>query len=185
MSFPPAHFLIGAATAELMDTERRLPRPQAWAVGGVLAVLPDFDVALDRVIADLPPHGTYSHSLTAAAIVALLGWAAGGRRWGVLAGAAYTSHLVVDLMDDVGPTNVMLAWPFSHAEAIGLGHIFPAVVFHRGDGVLGAALSLLEPAVLTQLALQTAVGGVFALGMLGLARVLRRGRERRSENYEG
>lgn len=174
MSFPPAHFLVGAGTAELVNAQHRLPRLRAWAVGGALAVLPDFDVAIGRVTSDLPPHGTYSHSLFAAAVVALVAWKLGGRRWGALAGATYASHLAVDLLDHVGPTNVMLGWPFSQAAAIGLGQIFPQVVFHRGGGVLGAAQSLLQPAVLTQLALQTVVGGAVALGLVVLASAMRR-----------
>lgn len=174
MSFPPAHFLVGAGTAELVDSRHRLPRLRAWLVGGTLAVLPDFDVAFARLSSELPPHGTYSHSLFAAAVVALIGWKLGGRRWGALAGATYASHIVVDLMDAEGPTNVVLGWPFSHRQAVGIGHIFPEVVFHRGDGVLGAAMSLLEPAILSQIALQTVIGGAFALALAALAGAVRR-----------
>jgi membrane-bound metal-dependent hydrolase YbcI (DUF457 family) len=174
VSFPPAHFLIGAGAAELADTGRRLPRPGAWLLGGALAVIPDFDTAISRVSPRIEPHGTYSHSLFAVAVVGVVAWAVGGRHWGALAGAAYGSHLLVDLLDGTGRTNVMLGWPFTRAQPHALGALFPVVEFHRGDGVLGAARSLLEPAVLSQLALQTAVGGVFALGLVALARAVRR-----------
>lgn len=156
-----------------------LPRWRAWALAAVLAVVPDLDfvIGLARGNADLY-HGTFTHSIAAVACVALLAGIAGGGRWALLAGAGYGSHLLVDLLDDRGKTNVLLAWPWSREQAVAIGKVFPPVEFEQGEGVWSAFLSLFAPDAFAQLAIQTLLGfaGFVLLLVLawGLRRVLQR-----------
>jgi membrane-bound metal-dependent hydrolase YbcI (DUF457 family) len=175
MAFPPAHMLVGAGAAELVRTGVPLPRWRAWAVAAVLAALPDTDIilgiALERGGAY---HGTFTHSIAAVIVVALLAWAVAGRRWAALAGAGYGSHLLVDLLDDRGRTNVLLGWPFTDERPLAIARLFPTVPFEQGGGVLNATLSLFRPDVFGPLLLQTAVGGILFLGLVLLAAGIRR-----------
>ena len=101
-----------------------------------------------------------------------------GRGWGILAGAAYGSHLMVDLLDDRGQTNVLLGWPLTDSRPDAMARVFPTVPLTQGDGLLGALTSLLEPDTLLALLHQTAVGALFfvvlvawAQGMVLLSKV--------------
>lgn len=183
MAFPPAHMLIGAGFAELARAgmDRPPPRRYAWAVGAVLAAAPDGDIILGILLGRGGSlHGTFTHSLTAAAVVALLAYTAGGGRWAAIAGAGYASHLLVDLLDDSGPTNLMLGWPFSGARPYSLGKLFPKVPVD-GDGIVQTALNVLRPDSLANLALQTLMAAAIAGALVLLARGIRRMRVGRVE----
>lgn len=156
-------------------TPAPLPRWRAWAVGGLLAVLPDVDIVLGRAFdLDFEYHGTFTHSILVTILVAVLADRLGGRRWALLAGATYGSHLLVDLLDDRGRTNVLLAWPFSDQYAMAIARVFPTIPFEKGGGVVHAALSLFKPHIFERLLLQTAIGGVLFVALLGAAWGVRR-----------
>ena len=108
-------------------------------------------------------------------VVALVAYAFGGGRWAAIAGSAYASHLLVDLLDDSGPTNLMLGWPFSGARAYSLGKVFPKVPMER-DGVVGTALSVLRPEPLAVLLLQTLIAAIVFAALLLASRIIRRAR---------
>ena len=157
MAFPPAHMLIGAGLAELARAGmvRPPPRRYVWAVAGVLAAAPDGDIILGILLGRGGSlHGTFTHSVTAAVIVAMVAYAAGGARWAVIAGIGYASHLLVDLLDESGPTNLMLGWPFTGARPYSLGKLFPKVPV-EGDGMVDTALNVLRPESLLNLVIQT------------------------------
>jgi membrane-bound metal-dependent hydrolase YbcI (DUF457 family) len=180
MAFPPAHFLVGAGFADLVGAILPLPKWKSRLIAGSLAVLPDLDIVLGLLDshAGTAYHGTFTHSLFAVVVVGLLGGLLAGKAWGVLAGTAYGSHLLVDLLDDRGRTNVLLGWPFSDEYPFAIARIFPMVPFRHGGGALQAALSLFEPRVFEQLAIQTLVGAAMLVLLLVVARLLRRVRER-------
>lgn len=175
MAFPPAHLLVGAGVAEVARSAVPLPRWRAWAAGAALAVVPDLDIVLGIALGRGGDyHGTFTHSILATLAVALLFRALAGRGWGVLAGAAYGSHLLVDLLDDRGRTNVLLGWPFTDERPFAIARIFPQVTFQHGGGLRAAVLSLFRPEAAAALLAQTAVGLLFFLGLVLLARGVRR-----------
>lgn len=177
MSFPPAHMLVGAGLGELAAARAGLPRGRAWALAAVCSVLPDLDIVLEKAVGQgTEHHGTFSHSILATVILGLLVAAVAGRCWGLVALAGYGSHLLVDLLDDRGRTNVQLAWPFSREQAVAIDRVFPKVEFARGGGVEGAARSLLTPEAVDQLVRQTLVGLVFFAVLLGVGWAVRRAR---------
>lgn len=179
MPFPPAHMLIGAGLAEVARSGMRepLPRWQAWAVGAGMAALPDVDIVLGIALDKGGSyHGTFTHSLSAVVVWALIGYAVGGGRWAAVFGVGYASHLVADLLDESGPTNLMLGWPFSGQRPYSIGKLFPKVPV-EGDGMVDTALNVLHPQSLMLLAAQTAMAaGFFAVFVL-LARLIRGRRE--------
>jgi hypothetical protein len=173
VAFPPAHFLVGAGVAELLRVGTPLPRWKSWVVGGLLAVSPDLDFGFGMLMGQVSSyHGTFTHSAFAVLVISLVG-ALAGREWALLAGAGYGSHLLVDLLDDRGRTNVLLGWPLTQNQPDAIARVFPTVPFEKGEGALHAALSLLEPPVLTQLLHQTAVGGLFFLTLIAWAGLIR------------
>ena len=175
MAFPPAHMLVGAGVAEVVGTAVPLPRWRSWLVASILAVLPDADIILGLVLGrGSEYHGTFTHSIVAVLVVAGLAGAVAGARWAALAGAGYGSHLVVDLLDDRGRTNVLLGWPFTDERPFAIARIFPTVPFEQGEGAAAAALSLLRADVFGRLVLQTVVGAGFLLALLSLAWLIRR-----------
>ena len=179
MPFPPAHMLIGAGLAEVARSGMRtpLPRWQAWAVGAGLAALPDVDIVLGIVLGKGGSyHGTFTHSVAAVVVWALIGHAVGGGRWAAVFGVGYASHLAVDLLDESGPTNLMLGWPFSGQRPYSLGKLFPKVPV-EGDGIVDTALNVLRPETLALLAAQTAMAAGFFAFFLLLARSIRNRRE--------
>jgi membrane-bound metal-dependent hydrolase YbcI (DUF457 family) len=177
MSFPPAHALIGAGLAEIAIAAKPLPRWRATALAGFLAVSPDFDIVLGLILGrGASYHGTFSHSIVAVIVIAMLGYALGGGRWSLVAGVGYGSHLLVDMLDDSGPTNLMLGWPFTGAQPYAIGKLFPKVPFETGGGFRASFLSLFEPEPLTRLAMQTLLAFVIYLGLLGIASLVRRRR---------
>lgn len=173
MAFPPAHFLVGAGVAELLRVAIPLPRNKAWLLAGALAVSPDLDFAFGMLMGQVHSyHGTFTHSALAVIVVSLLGSIA-GREWGILSGAGYASHLLVDLLDDRGRTNVLLGWPLTLNQPDAIARVFPTVPFARGGGALQAASSLFDPPVMAQLLHQTAVGALFFLVLIGWAALIR------------
>lgn len=112
MAFPAAHLLIGCGVGELASASLGLPRRRAWALGGMLATIPDVDLLLPV------RHGTWTHSMLAVAVVTLAACVLAGPRWGTLALAAYGSHALLNLLDDRGPTKVFHAWPFSDGRYV-------------------------------------------------------------------
>jgi membrane-bound metal-dependent hydrolase YbcI (DUF457 family) len=176
MAFPPAHVLVGLGVAEAARAGLPLPTWKSRVVAASLAVLPDLDIVVGLVgeRAGSAYHGTFTHSIFAAVVVGLVGWLLGGKVWGLLAGTAYGSHLLVDLLDDRGRTNVLLGWPFSHEYPYAIARIFPMVPFRQGEGALNAAKSLLEPRVFEQLAIQTLVGAAMMVVLLVIALLIRR-----------
>lgn len=174
MAFPPAHMLIGAGAAEVVRGVAPLPRWRAWTVAAVLAVSPDFDFILGIAVGRGGSyHGTFTHSLAAVVVVALAAWLLAGRRWALLAGVGYGSHLLVDLLDDRGRTNVLLGWPFTHERPYAIARVFPKVPFNPGGGMRDAVLSLFTWEVMRQFLLQTALGVVFFVALLAAARGVR------------
>lgn len=187
MPFPPAHMLVGAALAEVARSTMRRPPPRAavWAVGAALAVLPDVDIVLGILMGRGGSlHGTFTHSAAAVAVWALLGHALGGWRWGVIAGAAYGSHLVVDLLDESGPTNLMLGWPFTGTRPYALGRVFPKVPV-GGDGPVDTLRNVLQPDALVLLAHQTLLAAAVAAGLVALAAGIRWWRRMRAAGRGG
>lgn len=173
MAFPPAHFLVGAGVAELLRVGTPLPRWRSWILGGALAVSPDLDFGVGMIMGQVSTyHGTFTHSAVAVIVVSLLG-AVAGRQWAILAGAGYASHLLVDLLDDRGRTNVLLGWPLTLNQPDAIARVFPTVPFEKGQGAVHAALNLFEPHVFAQLLHQTAVGGLFFAGLLAWAAAIR------------
>ncbi len=167
MAFPPAHMLVGAGAAEVVRGVAPLPRWRAWAVAAALAALPDVDFVIGLAAGRAAAyHGTFTHSAVAVLAVGLLAWRLSGPRWGALAAAGYGSHLLVDLLDDRGRTNVLLGWPFSHTQPLAIAPVFPTVPFEHGEGVRVAFLSLFRPDVFASLVEQTALGTVFFAGLV-------------------
>ncbi|HEX7240240.1 MAG TPA: metal-dependent hydrolase [Longimicrobiaceae bacterium] len=182
MAFPPAHLLVGMGVAEVVRSAAPpLSRRRAWLLAAGLAMSPDLDfvlgIALRRGAAY---HGTFTHSVVAVLAVAAVVAAVAGARWAVLAGAGYGSHLVVDLLDDRGRTNVLLAWPFSDERPFAIARVFPKVPFQGEEGLREAVLSLARPDVVLMLLVQTGMGLLVFLALFALARVIRllRGRHR-------
>src|SRR5215218_6185358 len=149
MAFPPAHILVGLGVAEVVRAGLPLPTWRSRAIAASLAVLPDLDIVVGLVgeRAGSAYHGTFTHSIFAAVVLGLVGWLLGGSAGGLLARTAYGSHLLVDLLDARGRTNVLLGWPFSHEYPYATARIFPVVPFRHGEGALTAAKSLFEPPV--------------------------------------
>ena len=178
MAFPPAHMLVGFGFAEVARAVLPLPTWKSRLLATSLAVLPDLDIMVGLVgeRAGSAYHGTFTHSIFASVVVGAVAWLAAGRAWGLLAGTAYGSHLLVDLLDDRGRTNILLGWPFSLDQPNAIGRIFPAVHFEQGRGAIAAALSLFEPPAFEQLAIQTAVGAAMLALLLVVARLIRRAR---------
>jgi membrane-bound metal-dependent hydrolase YbcI (DUF457 family) len=172
--------LIGAGLAEVARSGMRkpLPRWQAWAVGAAMAALPDVDIVLGMMLGKGGTyHGTFTHSLSAVVVWALIGYAVGGGRWAAVFGVGYASHLVTDLLDESGPTNLMLGWPFSGQRPYSIGKLFPKVPV-EGDGMVDGLLNVVRPEPLVLLAAQTAMAAGFFAALLLLARSIRTWRER-------
>ena len=174
--------LIGAGLTEAARAGMRHPPPrvQAWAAAAALGMAADGDIILGILLGKGGTyHGTFTHSITAAAVVAMAAWALGGARWAVIAGVGYASHLLVDLLDESGPTNLMLGWPFTGARPYSLGKLFPKVPV-EGDGMVDTALNVLRPGPLTSLLIQTLLAAAIFAALLLVARGIRQARAGRS-----
>lgn len=174
MAFPPAHFLIGCGAAEVVRAFAPVSRWRAWVLAGALAVAPDLDFIVGLAAGSAGAyHGTFTHSIVAVAAVAGVAWVVAGGAWAAVAGAGYASHLLVDMLDDRGRTNVLLGWPFTLEQPHAIARIFPVVHFDQGKGVWGAAISLLHPPASTDLLVQTIVGLVGFAALLLTAWLIR------------
>ncbi|HEX8391262.1 MAG TPA: metal-dependent hydrolase [Longimicrobium sp.] len=172
--------LVGAGIVEVALSTMRNPPPRGRALlaGAMLGALPDVDIILGILLGRGGTlHGTATHSFTAVALWAAVGTLLGGGRWGAVFGLGYASHLLMDLLDESGPTNLMLLWPFSGQRPYSLGKLFPKVPV-LGDGVVDTIRHTLRPESLLLLFQQTALAGVFAALLVLLAAVLRRRRTR-------
>jgi membrane-bound metal-dependent hydrolase YbcI (DUF457 family) len=174
--FPPAHILIGAGAAELAGGGVRRPAWwRVWGVAAAFALLPDVDVALRAATGAWGPvDRSFTHSLLAVGVAALLVRGVAGSRWSLIAATAYGSHLMADLLQTQSRTSVVLVWPFQDRGMAPLAHLFPAVPVERGAGMRQAALSLLEPPALAALLIETAIGAAVLLACLAIAAALRR-----------
>jgi len=180
--------LVGAGMAEAVRSAQAdpVPRWKAWALAAVLAASPDADIVLGLMLGRGGAyHGTFTHSVVAVVTVALLGYALGGGRWAAVAGVGYGSHLFVDLLDDSGPTNLMLGWPFTGGRPYSIGKLFPKIPFETGEGPVAAFLSLFRPEGLWAFTLQTLIGAVFFAAFLLLARGIRKMRGARPSPVSG
>jgi membrane-bound metal-dependent hydrolase YbcI (DUF457 family) len=180
MSFPPAHMLVGAGLAELAwSAAPVVPRWRAWAVCAAAAVLPDVDMLIGYAAGrGFHLHGTFTHSLSAVVLCTLLVTGVAGLRWGLFTGMAYGSHLLVDLLDSRGPTNVTLGWPFSHARSMAIEPLFPTVPVEAGHGGLVLVESIFTGPALRVLMLQTGTAAAVFAGLCALGWTIRRIRDR-------
>ena len=113
MPSPFGHALAGLATA--WAGGRLHLRVWGLAVScAILAAAPDLDLLLPGA------HRTFTHSIVAAVIVTIIAIVVTGKvtgkvdvRTGLLCGAAYGSHLLMDLLgaDPNPPSGIQLLWP--------------------------------------------------------------------------
>lgn len=173
--------LAGAGFAEVALAGMRNPpsRRRALLAGAVMGALADVDIILGMLTGKgWTLHGTATHSIAAVVVWAAIGMAVGGWRWGVVLGAGYSSHLLLDLLDDSGPTNLMLGWPFTGQHPYSLGKLFPKVPID-GDGLVETVMNILTPGPGLLFLQQTALAAAFAALLFLLARFIRRARARR------
>ena len=168
--------LVGAACGEVVRG-KSIRRSHAWAAGAVIALLPDMDsIVLLSLGQSAAAHGFYTHTLLAVAVVTAVAWAVGGTRWGMLAGAAYASHLLVDLLRDGSTTSVFLLGPFLATAAPPLAPLFPTIPFEWGES-FGPLPGLYGEQPLQRLLLQTLIGAAIFVAAI-VARELIRSRSR-------
>ncbi len=173
MPLPPAHFFVGAGAAELARGRSSQQAWRAWLVGGAFGVLPDIDTGIGVLLGRSTEfHGIFTHTPLAVLTVGLLVWAVAGRRWAIVATAAYAAHLLLDLFEDRASTSVQPLWPLSDETLPSLARILPSVPWRRGGGPEQAAVSLFDPGVFGWLMAQTAAGAVLFLLALLIRRVL-------------
>ena len=178
MALPPLHVLIGAAAAEGVRSERVAPW-KVWSVGAAVAVVPDVGTAFLLASGHgAAGHGLVSHTLVATAAVVGLAWWAAGRPWGLVAGSAYASHLLVDLLRAGSKTSVYLAWPFSTEPLAPIAPLFAVIPFEWEEGLLP---ELYGPDPVGTLVQQTLVGLAVFVGVVAASFAVRgwRGRWRR------
>lgn len=174
MALPPLHLLIGAAAAEGVRGEQVAPRA-AWALGAFAALVPDVGTAVLLATGqEAGRHGLVSHTLAATVAVGLLMGAVAGRRWGLIAGSAYASHLLVDLLRDGPKTSVHLFWPFSSEPLAPLAPVFAVIPFEWEAGLLP---ELYGPDPVGVLVRQTLLGLALFAGVVAASFAVRRGRE--------
>jgi membrane-bound metal-dependent hydrolase YbcI (DUF457 family) len=168
VALPLAHVLIGAACGEALRGPG-MRRRYAWTAGGIAGIIPDMYSAWLLLAGQRAPmHGYYSHTILAMVLAGALVWILAGRRWGLLVGAAYGSHLLVDLLRESTRTSVYLWGPFSDRAATSLGAVFPSIPFELGLH-RDPMLSLYGPAPLEKAITQTAI----AAGVLAVAVIIR------------
>ena len=171
MALPPLHLLIGAAAAEGVRGERIAPW-KAWGIGAFVAVVPDAGSALFMAVGQgVAQHGLYSHTLVATVAVALGVGALAGRRWGLIVGSAYASHLLVDLLRAGSKTSVYLAWPLSAEPLAPIAPLFAVIPFEWEEGLFP---ELYGPDPIGTLIRQTLVGFAVFLAVVGVSFVARR-----------
>jgi inner membrane protein len=121
-------WLLGPAPAAASPGEGGSPiaRLRAnWRRAGAFAILgalPDIDLLFHA-------HSTYTHSLGAALLVAIVVWPFVGTRMALAGGAAWASHVLLDWLgvDTSPPYGITALWPFSSAYYYSALDWFPAV----------------------------------------------------------
>lgn len=128
MPSPLGHAIAGVTVAWVADSlhpgaARGAPDAErdghTWRVSlwcALAAVVPDLDLLVGS-------HRTYSHSLGAVILAGLVAWAVAGRmkmpavRTGIVVGAAYGSHLLLDWLgrDTLTNAGLMALWPLTSA----------------------------------------------------------------------
>lgn len=179
--------LVGVGLAELACAGMRNPPPRwlVWPVAAVLAAGPDADIIIGILRGKGGAyHGTFSHSLSAIVVIALLGHAFGGWRWAMIGGVSYGSHMLVDMLDESGPTNLMLGWPFTGARPYAIGKLFPKVPV-EGNGIIDTAMNVFRPQAFTNLVVQTLIAAAIFAALLLLAAAMRRRRAGREMGAAG
>jgi membrane-bound metal-dependent hydrolase YbcI (DUF457 family) len=115
MPSPVGHALGGLAAAFVVDALARRPvlTPLLLAASTALAVSPDLDLLAGS-------HRTYTHSIGAVSIVAVVSWMVLRARSSTARGAAvltaaYGSHLLLDWFskDTRSPSGLTALWPFT------------------------------------------------------------------------
>lgn len=122
MPSPIGHVLAGTAVVWAADAiDRRASSVGLVATCAVLAAAPDLDLVLPRY------HRSFTHSVTAVAVLFIIAAAVTGRvnhsraaggqaRWrvAVLCACAYASHLLLDWLgaDTLPPVGLQVFWPF-------------------------------------------------------------------------
>jgi inner membrane protein len=163
----------------------------ALAVISVAAIAPDFDFIPGILIGDNNRfHHGPSHSFAAAILAGLACWlvARASRfampvRLGVLTGASYASHILLDMLttDGLAPYGVPVFWPWSVDRLSFPIHIF--VDIKRAPGVQNFFVSLLVPHNAWALAREAAIVAttvlVYRLAGAVVGRGLRRAKARR------
>ena len=136
MALPPLHMLVGSACAEA-GRKPEFPRYRAWIIGALVGMAADVPSAVKLLLGmSAEHHGLYSHTLFATALAVGAGAVIGGRRWALIFGTAYGSHLIVDLLRESGTTGVHLFSPIIMQPAQPLIPLLPHVpfdVFHKGS----------------------------------------------------
>jgi membrane-bound metal-dependent hydrolase YbcI (DUF457 family) len=146
MPSPVGHALGGIVAAWGVAPRRDLA---AAVTLSLAAAAPDLDLLFHR-------HRGPSHSIGAAMIAGVLGWAMTRRpRWGAAVALAWGSHVLLDWLgrDTSPPLGIMALWPFSHGYYQAGLAIFPAISrrywlaeFWIGNlKALGVELLLLAP----------------------------------------
>jgi inner membrane protein len=157
MPSPLGHALAGATAGLAINGLSPGAGPSGaafWRTTAVFAIcgmLPDLDLVLASV------HRGPSHSLAAAVVVGIVAawW---GRRFGLAAGAAYATHILLDWLgtDSSAPIGLMALWPMTTAYYQSSLHLFDAIsrrywvdgfVAHNVRAVAKELLILLPPAI--------------------------------------
>ncbi len=141
MPSPLGHFLAGLAVGIATDPEppptRRPLREHLTGFAlacGALAAAPDLDLLLHKTLLG-EFHRTATHSVTAVALVLIIGVLVTGkvtrrrsRWWAVVFAAAWGTHLLMDWLgaDPSRPPGQQLLWPFSDRYFISGIDFFPS-----------------------------------------------------------
>lgn len=126
MPTPVGHALGGVAFGWLIAGRPDRSPTRRVALFATLGALPDIDLLFHA-------HSTYTHSLGAALIVALIAAIASPRphraRFSIACGAAYASHVLLDWLgtDTSPPYGITALWPFSSRYFYSALDLFPVV----------------------------------------------------------
>lgn len=175
MAFPPAHAVVGAAVADLARGTSDISPRRAALAGAALSILPDLDIILSIAMErGAEYHGTFTHSIVAVIVLGGFATVLFGRAWGAICAAGYGSHLLVDLLDDRGRTNVLLGWPFTHEKPYAIGRLFPKVGFNSAAGMQEALRTLTAADSIRAIVVQTLLALLVAAPFVAAGWALRR-----------
>lgn len=152
---------LAHATAGYLAYEALRPtgphRPALLAGALVMANAPDLDFLPGLLIGEpVAYHRGVTHTLGALVVVALTAWAVArllrSRRawwWGLAAGAAYGSHLLVDCLtvDAIPPYGIQVLWPLTDAWLHAPFSLFGEIIVDQ-SGRAAFLHSLLTPTAL-------------------------------------